>query len=75
MTTKLITRVTEITIVPPDEHLFSILATRIKIEDEAAGEFITINQSTDDHEQRISIDKQDWPIIKATIDKMFKDVK
>lgn len=72
---KIIARVTEVTILPKGEPLFCERATIIRIEDEAAGEFITMQQCTDtDEHRKVSIDPDEWSMIKSQIDTMIADI-
>lgn len=71
------TRITRMAIVPEGEPIFSENATNISIEDEAGGEFVAIQQYQDYREpkdQRIAINPEEWPVIKATIDRMVDEV-
>lgn len=71
----IIARVTEVTILPKGEPLFCERATVIRIEDEAAGEFITMQQCTDtDEHRKVSIDPDEWSMIKSQIDTMIADI-
>ena len=69
---KYLTRATKVTISPEKEPIFSELSTHISIEDEAAGEFIKVEQVDNGF---ITIDREEWPIIKAEIDKIVKALK
>lgn len=71
---KFITRTTRLTVLPQGEPIFSEMATHIEIEDEAAGEFITISQCRDDtdKEQEICIDPEEWPAIKAAVESLMR---
>lgn len=71
---KFITRTTRLTVLPQGEPIFSEMATHIEIEDEAAGEFITISQCRDDtdKEQKICIDPEEWPAIKAAVESLMR---
>jgi hypothetical protein len=70
--TDYITRTTKITILPKGEPIFSERATHISIEDEAAGEFVAIEQT---QIGKIHIDITEWPEIKKAIDAMVKNIK
>lgn len=59
-------RITRLTIAPPDECLFSEMATDIEIEDEAAGEFVVVRQksiATSVNPQEIRICRDEWPAL------------
>jgi hypothetical protein len=56
---------------PKDEPIFSERATHISIEDEAAGEFVAIEQT---QIGKIHIDITEWPEIKKAIDEMIESI-
>jgi hypothetical protein len=62
------------TIAPEGEPIFSEMATDIDIEDEAAGEYIVLRQSTRS-DGTIAITHEEWDAIRATIDQMFAEMK
>lgn len=60
---------TTLVVKPRGEKIFSDRATKVHIEDEAAGEFIIISQQigmVDD--QQIRIDVEEWDYIKRAVD-------
>lgn len=71
-----ITRTTQLTVLPQGETIFSEMATRITIEDEAAGEFLLIVQ---DHSEAkpgtISIDPKDWPAMREAIELLMEQIQ
>lgn len=73
-----IERITKITILPEGEPIFSEMATHIEVEDEAAGEYLIVSQDgghVDSKPNSISISPDEWPKIKAAIDKMMKSLR
>lgn len=66
------TRITKLTIVPKGEPIFSERATDVYIEDEAAGEFIIIEQHMEGY-GKVAIDPYEWPTIKAAINQLLKE--
>ena len=58
---------------PIDAPIFDERGTIITIVDEAAGEFLEITQNTD--EKTVRIDREEWPMIRAAIDKMVNSLK
>lgn len=73
-----IERITKITILPEGEPIFSEMATHIEVEDEAAGEYLIVSQDVghvDRKPNSISISPDEWPKIKAAIDKMMKSLR
>lgn len=58
-------------VAPQGEPLFSEYAFVVGIDDEAAGEFATVEQQTDTP-ATIEIDLDEWPTLRAAINKMVK---
>jgi hypothetical protein len=72
---KYVTRVTRLTVLPECEPIFSELATQVSIVDEAAGEFVEIEQQSDKHDptpQRITVTTEEWPVLSGAIEEMLK---
>jgi hypothetical protein len=59
------TRPSQWIVAPEGDPMFSERATRITIEDEAAGEFIQVEQ---EEIGKIQINLDEWPILRAVID-------
>jgi hypothetical protein len=68
-----IQRITQITVLPEGEAIFSDMAIEIIIRDEAAGEYVSLRALNDEGE--IVIDPDNWEVIKLTIDQMIADIK
>lgn len=70
-------RVIGVSVLPPNEPLFSERCTRVLIEDEAAGEFLMIRQHTGrtDSEESIAIDPSEWPVLRDAIEFMFCNLR
>ena len=67
----MIKRLTQLTVLPEDEPIFSEMATQITIEDEATGEYVKVKQMWDSSENgTIAIRPEDWPILRDAIDDM-----
>lgn len=69
-------RVTRLSVLPPKEPLFSEQCTNISIVDEAAGEFLEIEQQsgrTDAKSQTIAISPEEWPSLKQAIEQLLAD--
>lgn len=60
-------RVTAVIVNKTDEPIFSETATKIEIDDEAAGEYLNITQDGG----CVKITPQEWPEIRSQIDKMI----
>ena len=65
------TRITQITIVPEGEPIYSEGATRIEIDDEGAGEFVVVSQD----KGKILIDPEEWRPLCEAINKMISECK
>jgi hypothetical protein len=75
---KYTSRITQITVLPIGEPIFSERATVISINDEAGGGFITVKQQVDyssEKNQTVAFDLEEWEEVKGVIDQMFKDIK
>lgn len=75
---KYTSRITQITVLPIGEPIFSEKATVISIDDESGGEFITVKQQMDygsEKDQTVAFDPEEWEEVKGVIDQMFKDIK
>lgn len=70
------TRITKLTIAPKGEPLFSPHVTHVEITDEAGGEYLKITQQTETMEEgAILITDEDWPVIKAAIERLLPDCR
>ena len=75
---KYTSRITQMTVLPVGEPIFSERATVITIEDEAAGEYLRITQQNCSDkiiDQSIAFEPEEWDEVKGVIDQMFKDIK
>ena len=75
---KYTSRITQITVLPVGEAIFSEKATVISIDDESGGEYIVVRQQMDttrEMNQTVAFDPDEWEEIKGVIDQMFKDIK
>ena len=71
-------RVTRLTVLPENEPIFSEMATHFTIDDEAAGEFIEIQQqsgSIQAMDQKIQINPEEWPVFKEAIETLLAEMK
>lgn len=69
-----ITRTTQLTVLPKDDATYSELATTITITDYAAGEFVVVAQDNDDY-GKIAINPEEWPNLRAAINRMIKECR
>jgi len=69
-------RVTRLTVAPEGEPIFSECATRVEIDDEAAGEYIKIRQ-TNDHSEKgtVLINPEEWERIKEAVEILMKELQ
>lgn len=70
---KLTTRITQVFVLPEGQPLYSEGATQISITDEAAGEFVTIDQTGTSDFGKIAIDPEEWPAIREAVNKMISE--
>ena len=77
--TKYIIRTTRLTVCREDsQQLFSETSTDVSIDDEAGGEFVVVQQksiTTAELDQKISIDPDEWPTLRAAIDTMVAECR
>ena len=75
---KYTSRITQITVLPVGEPIFSERATVISIDDEVTGEYIKVMQqadTTNEMNQTVIFEPEEWEEVKGVIDQMFKDIK
>jgi hypothetical protein len=69
-------RVTKMIICIKDQPIFDNSVLEIFIDDEGGGEFLVIKQIHDAVEPgTIKMDKEEWPLIRKTIETMLKKIK
>lgn len=69
------TRTVKVSVVPKGEPIFHNGVTSIEIVDVAAGEFLEVSQCNDSKDGKILIDPNEWPTLRAAIDKMIKECR
>ena len=70
-------RVTRLSVLPPKEPLFSEQCTHITIVDEAAGEYLEIEQqsgSVDVKAQTIKVTPEEWPALKQAAETLLAEI-
>ena len=75
---KYTSRITQITVLPVGEPIFSDRATVVSLDDESGGEYITVKQQMDttaEMNQTVAFEPEEWEEVKGVIDQMFKDIK
>lgn len=75
MSAKLQARVTRIVVVPANEPLFSERATAVEIVDESAGELVEVEQHGDVSLGKIQINPEEWPALRAAINRLVRDCR
>jgi hypothetical protein len=71
MTAEMEVRPLALIVLPQGEPIFHERATRIEIEDEAAGEYVVLRQQGG----KITIDPAEWPLLRAAINRMVKQCR
>jgi hypothetical protein len=72
-----VVRVTRLSVLPPKEPLFSEQCTHITIVDEAAGEYLEIEQqsgSVDLKAQTIMVTPEEWPAFKQAVETLLSEI-
>ena len=67
------TRTKQLIVIPKTASIFSESATTIGIDDEGAGEFITITQTGLGVDVRLDI--KEWEYVKKVVDKLITEIK
>lgn len=73
--TKYTQRVTQIIIAPEGAPIFAESVTTVAIDDEDAGEFVTVKQDNGAAAGKISINHEEWPQLREAIDQMIKECR
>lgn len=70
------TRTLKIALVPEGKPIFDESVTTIEIQDDAAGEYVEIQQINDDAKQgTIKIDPEEWPALRDAIQRMLDECR
>lgn len=69
------TRVTALIVLPKDYDTFSEFATHVRIADQAAGEYVEVEQIARDDLGKIAINPNEWPALRAAIDQMISECR
>ena len=75
---KYTSRITQMTILPVGEPIFSERATIVSIVDEAAGEYIQVKQQADttsETDQTITFDLDEWEEVTDVVNQMFGEIR
>jgi hypothetical protein len=69
-------RMTRLSVLPTKHPLYSERCTHISVIDEGAGEYLEIEQQTEDAGmQKIMIDPREWTAIKEAVEILLADIK
>jgi hypothetical protein len=68
-------RITRVSIIPEGEPIFSQHGYHVEIDDEAAGEFVSVKYEDQGATDDMRIEPEVWPILRETIDAMFAGIK
>ena len=70
------TRITQLTVVPDGQPIYSEEATEITLTDEAGGEFVCVRQTGPRGESvEVRINPDEWPYIRDAIDQLTRIAK
>jgi len=69
------TRVMSLLVVPVRQPAHSEMATTVEIVDEAAGEFVEVEQHGRVDIGKIQINPEEWPALREAIDRMIKECR
>lgn len=70
-----IQRTTRLTVLPDKEPIFCEMATNVSIVDEMNGEFVKVEQCMDSGVSKIQINPEEWPVLRAAINRMIKQCR
>ena len=65
------THISSMIVKPKSEPIFSEKATTIRIEDEAAGCYVVIEQQGEEVTGKIRVDRVEWGLIRDAVGKLF----
>jgi hypothetical protein len=68
-------RVTKLSVMPPSDPIFSEQATHVEIQDEAGGEYLSIQQHHMEERTQIFIDRKQWPPLRDAINFMIGECR
>lgn len=69
------TRVTALIVLPKGDETFSEFATHVRLADQAAGEYVEVEQIARDDLGKIAINPEEWPTLRAAIDRMIGECR
>ena len=69
----IITLTTKLCVVPTGKPIYDEAATTVGIDDEGGGLFVTIRQEDNLDTNEIKIDPEEWPAIRAAVNRMVRE--
>jgi hypothetical protein len=70
-----IARVTQLTVLPEGEPTYCNAATTVTIDDEVGGEFVVVEQSSENNVGKVLIAPEEWPALRRAINRMIAECK
>ena len=71
--TPIITITTKLCVVPSGKPIYDEAATTIGLDDEGGGAFVTIRQESAMDSDIIRIDPDEWPAVRAAVNRMVRE--
>ena len=71
--TPIITITTKLCVVPSGKPIYDEAATTIGLDDEGGGLFVTIRQEDNLDTNEVKIDPEEWPAIRAAVNRMVRE--
>ena len=71
--TTLITLTARLCVVPSGKPIYDEAATTIGLDDEGGGLFVTIRQEDNLDTNEVKINPEEWPAIRAAVDRMVRE--
>jgi archaeosine-15-forming tRNA-guanine transglycosylase len=69
------TRIMELLVAKKGDPIFAEFTTRVRIEDEAGGEFVVVSQEGTPEYGKIAINPDEWPAMREAIDRMIAECR
>lgn len=71
----IVVRTTQFTVLPEGDPIFSEAATTVTIKDDAAGEYLVVEQLGRDEQGRIYIEPGQWERVRSAIDVLISECR
>lgn len=69
------TRIMSLIVLPKDDETFSEFAAHVRLADQAAGEYVEVEQIAREDLGKIAINPDEWPALRAAIDQMISECR